>query len=1090
MCDVRHAQLAERNRSDGSLIPNFVVSFLLFCLICLTSLITGCGAALQNGAGASAAVAPTALSLSPGTATVTSMKHLQFAARISGITNTSVTWSASAGTISSSGFFTAPQVTGATSVIITATSPANHVVRKGSDIGGGSAASASATVTVMPFETSSLAITNSALPTADAGALYTASLSAIGGAAPYQWNLASGILPSGIQLQTASGVIGGKSAIPGSYPFSVQVTDASGRSATAAFSLTVTVPPVATTLAITNSALPAADASMLYTASLSAIGGVRPYQWNLVKGVLPSGIQLQTSNGVIGGKSAIPGSYFFSVQVTDASGHSAIASFSLTVTVPPVATALAITNSALPAADASMLYTASLSAIGGVRPYQWNLVSGVLPSGIQLQTSSGVIGGKSALSGSYPFSVQVTDASGHSATAAFSLTVAAPPVASTLTIMNSALPTADASMLYTASLSAVGGLAPYQWNLKSGILPSGIQLNSSSGVVSGMTAAPGSYPLSVQVSDASGHSATAAFSLTVSPSSTGSPTSSSGFDGPAELPRGYIQSAMSNTPAPGKTITVNSGGDLQSALNSASCGDTVQLQAGATFVGTFTFPAKNCDDNNWIIVRTNADDSLLPAEGSRLTPCYAGVTSLPGRPALQCAATNNVLAKLVVPTSASGPIIFASGANYYRLTGLEVTRAAFAGPAYNLIFLKGSADHLVFDRLWVHGTAQGETARGIGLEGTNIAIVHSSFTDFHCISVTGTCSDAQAIAGGLGNDVMGPYKIVDNFLEASGENILFGGGGATLTPGDIEIRQNHFFKPLIWMKGQVGYVGATNGNPFIVKNLLELKNAQRVLVEGNIMDYSWGGFSQSGFAILLTPKNQAGANGGNLCPVCQATDVTVRYNLVRHVGAGLQIANALSDNGGAQLDGQRYNIHDLLIDDMDGKKYNGANLFAQLSGGAGAPLLQNVTINHATAFPSSTMLSIGNMVETNGPIKNFVFTNNILSMGKYPVWSTGGGPRNCAFFDKPLTTFDACFKPYTFAGNVLMGEPTAYPSSAWPPRNFFPSSASSVRFVNYSGGNGGDYHLQPSSPYKGKGIDGKDPGADVDAINLATAGVE
>ena len=998
MCDVRHVQVAERNRSDGSLIPNFIVSFLLFCLICLTSLITGCGAALQNGAGASAAVAPTGLSLSPGTATVASMKHLQFTARVSGTTNTIVTWSTSAGTISSSGFFTAPQVTSTTSVIITATSPANHAVRNGSDIDGGSATSASATVTVMPFETSPLAITNSALPTADAGVLYTASLSAIGGAAPYQWNLASGILPSGIQLQTSSGVIGGKSALPGSYPFSV--------------------------------------------------------------------------------------------QVTDASGHSATAAFSLTVTVPAVATALTIINSALPAADVSISYTTSLSAIGGVKPYQWNLVSGVLPSGIQLQTSSGVIGGRTALSGSYPFSVQVTDASGHSATAAFSLTVAAPPVAPTLAITNSALPAADASMPYTASLSAVGGLAPYHWNLKSGILPSGIQLNSSSGVISGMTAAPGSYPLSIQVSDASGNSATAAFSLTVSPSSTGSTTSSSGFDGPAELPRVYIQSAMSNTPAPGKTITVNSGGDLQSALNSASCGDTVQLQAGATFVGAFTFPAKNCDDNNWIIVRTSADDSLLPAEGSRLTPCYAGVSSLPGRPAFQCASVKNVLAKLVMPASGSGPIVVASEANYYRLIGLEVTRGTFPGPVYDLVLFRGAADHVVFDRLWFHGLAQDETAHGVAIAGTNVTVVDSFFTDFHCVSDTGACTDAQAIAGGGGSLPMGPYKIVNNFLEGSGENIIFGGGAATLTPADIEIRQNHFFKPLIWMKGQAGYVGGTNGNPFIVKNLLELKNAQRVLVEGNIMEYSWGGFSQSGFAILLTPKNQAGANGSNLCPVCQVTDVTIRYNLVRHIGGGFQIANALSDNGGVQRDGQRYSIHDVVIDDMDVKKYAGSGLFAQLSVSPGSPILQNVTIDHVTAFPTAMMLNIGNMVATSGPMRNFVFTNNILSTGTYPVWSTGGGPENCAYFDKPLTTFNACFSPYSFASNLLIGNSTAYPSSAWPSKNFLSSSANAVQFTDYNEGVGGNYSLQASSPFKGKGTDGKDLGADVDAINSATAGVE
>jgi len=59
--------------------------------------------------------------------------------------------------------------------------------------------------------------------------------------------------------------------------------------------------------------------------------------------------------------------------------------------------------------------------------------------------------------------------------------------------------------------------------------------------------------------------------------------------------------------------------------------------------------------------------------------------------------------------------------------------------------------------------------------------VDSFFTDFHCIAVTGSCTDAQAIAGGVGTDPGGPYKIVNNFLEASGENILFGGGPATTT---------------------------------------------------------------------------------------------------------------------------------------------------------------------------------------------------------------------------------------------------------------------------------------------------------------------
>jgi hypothetical protein len=640
------------------------------------------------------------------------------------------------------------------------------------------------------------------------------------------------------------------------------------------------------------------------------------------------------------------------------------------------------------------------------------------------------------------------------------------------------LPAANASVPYTALLAATGGTSPYNWNLANGTLPTGIHLQSSTGAISGTTALVGSYPITAKVTDAAGHSATAAFGLTVSSNS------SNGFDGPAELPRVYIQSAMSNTPASGTTITVNSGGDLQSALNNANCGDTVQLQAGATFTGVFTFPAKNCDTSNWIIVRTNAADSTLPAEGSRLTPCYAGVSSLPGRPAFNCTSTKNVLAKLVLSGSAAGPIVFASGANHYRLMGLEVTRIPGTGMVSSLASVAGggTADNVILDRLWLHGTAQDDTNRAVWLEGaTYFSVVDSFLTDFHCVTY---CSDAQAIAGGIGSGAMGPYKFTGNFLESSGENIMLGGGTATTTPTDIQISQNHMFKPLTWMKGQAGFVGGPNGSPFIVKNLLELKNAQRILVDSNVMENSWGGFSQVGFAIVITPKNQD-LSGANVCPICQVTDVTIRYNSISHVGAGLQIANALAGTGTA-LAGERYSIHDVIIDDIDGVKFNGPSELAQVSVEAGAPLLQNVTINHVTAFPSRTLFMVGDMVGTSSPMKNFVFTNSLMNAGIYPIWSTGGGTTNCAYYDVPLTTFNTCFVGSAFATNAIIAAPAG---GAWPSPNFFPASTAAVQFVNYNGGNGGDYHLQSSSPYKGKGTDGKDLGADIDAVNSATAGV-
>ena len=138
---------------------------------------------------------------------------------------------------------------------------------------------------------------------------------------------------------------------------------------------------------------------------------------------------------------------------------------------------------------------------------------------------------------------------------------------------------------------------------------------------------------------------------------------SSHYDGPAELPRATVPSAMADTPAPGSIITVNAGDDLQSALTNAQCGDVIELQAGATFSGRFIVPAKSCNINHWIIIRTSAPDSALPAEGHRATPCYAGVASLVGRPQYACSNPRNVMAKVQIQTSGDGPFRLAPGAN-------------------------------------------------------------------------------------------------------------------------------------------------------------------------------------------------------------------------------------------------------------------------------------------------------------------------------------------------------------------------------------------------------------------------------------------
>jgi hypothetical protein len=557
------------------------------------------------------------------------------------------------------------------------------------------------------------------------------------------------------------------------------------------------------------------------------------------------------------------------------------------------------------------------------------------------------------------------------------------------------------------------------------------------------------------------------------------------FDGPAELPHVYVKSSLADTPAPGKIIEVKADAKLEDVLEAAGCGDTLKLEAGAVFRGQIQLPKKACDDAHWIIIRTSAPDDELPPEGTRLTPCYAGVASLPGRPDFHCASTRNVMAKIAfIGQGGSGPLFFAEGANHYRFVGIEITRESPGVSVVDLIGPKGqvAADHIVFDRVWVHGTAHDETRRGLFLSGTTyMAVVDSYFSDLHCAA--DSCVDSQAISGASGDLPMGPFKIVNNFLEASGENIILGGAAATQTPADIEIRHNHFFKPLIWMKGQPGFVGGENGKPFIVKNDFELKNAERLLFEGNILENSWGGFSQTGMAILLTAKNP-----NNLCPLCKVTDITIRYCKVAHVGGAFEIGNVPGAGGSTAKAGERFSIHDVIIDDIDGRKYNGFGAFMVLI--SNTPTLRDLKMDHITA-PAAPRVFL-NFGVKNGRMQRFTFTNNLVGASEKDMTSTGGGVQNCVFQPErqsPAGVLNNCVDSVTFTNNAIVG---GY--GAWPNGNFYPKNLDAVGFISTADG---EYRLchEKNAECKGPskfvhaGTDGKDIGADVDLVDAAIKGV-
>jgi hypothetical protein len=165
------------------------------------------------------------ISLSPTDATIVSQGTMHFIASVTGTASTGVAWSASQGSISTSGAFTAPKVDSNTFVTVTATSLTNLGLK------------ASTSVIVTPV--SRLAITSLPLPEINAGVPYSSGLAARGGASPYRWSLASGSLPGGIQLQSSTGALSGTTLQNGSYNFTAKVTDSEGNSSSHAFTLLV-----------------------------------------------------------------------------------------------------------------------------------------------------------------------------------------------------------------------------------------------------------------------------------------------------------------------------------------------------------------------------------------------------------------------------------------------------------------------------------------------------------------------------------------------------------------------------------------------------------------------------------------------------------------------------------------------------------------------------------------------------------------------------------------------------------------------------------------------------------------------------------
>jgi hypothetical protein len=334
------------------------------------------------------------------------------------------------------------------------------------------------------------------------------------------------------------------------------------------------------------------------------------------------------------------------------------------------------------------------------------------------------------------------------------------------------------------------------------------------------------------------------------------------------LPKVHVDTAW-NPPTGGRDWRAHTATEFQGALDSSSPGDTITLDAGTIYHGSFTVRAKANPNHLWIYIESS-DLGGLPAPGKRVNPV-----------------TDAVKMPKIVTTDVTPAISISPGASNYRYVGLEVYSTSTQGcdlrhvPRVNCFtyFLidmpaaqgKALPDSIIVDRCYVHGSDTQDVRAGVVANGTRVGVIGSYISDIHL-----STSDSQAVRAYW---TPGPIKVENNFLSATTENLMIGGAGGPdnpYVPSDIEIRNNHFFKPERWAAPGKTLPPAAQWS---VKNSLELKNARRVLVAGNVFENNWVG-KQRGFAIVLTVRT---SDSGNIAVV---NDITIENNLLKNVASG------------------------------------------------------------------------------------------------------------------------------------------------------------------------------------------------------------
>ena len=524
-----------------------------------------------------------------------------------------------------------------------------------------------------------------------------------------------------------------------------------------------------------------------------------------------------------------------------------------------------------------------------------------------------------------------------------------------------------------------------------------------------------------------------------------------------ELPRTQVDVTL---PTVNGTTLFATCATMQAQINAAAALDPnlthqIILATGTTCVGPYKLPA-HTNGTGWILIK-GTNYASLPPPGTRVS--LSDAASMPQ-------------VKYGEAGVYWGTFTAMTGAQRYRIIGIDMVQDSSITPNEAFVVMGYNSQkalntgYLIFDRCVLRDTdAAHSSIRGVWGDAQ---LGHTALIDSYVSGFKDSSRDTQAWTS-INNP--GPILIQNNFLEAAGENVMFGGAppaSDSVMPRDVTIKRNIMSKNPAWW-------GAANP---VTKCLLELKLGQRVLIEGNdFLNMPW---NEGGNAFRLTVRNENGS-----APFADVSDVTICYNLASNVVNFIGSFGS-DDQGPTRLSkhSKRWYIHDNLVYGLGWLCGGGAScgaFYSMQNGGHGCtdptPTCKNedITIAHNTVDDVHAYMFFASLPGQVG----LDFRDNLINV------NGGRGAFSPSFWGQNFLN-SAFGSTWSWTNNRLAGigggeNTSAYPQGA----NSYPASHTNFLWKDHAAR---DYTLQAGSPAKNAASDGTDQGVNFSAYNAARSG--